>query len=186
MQYAATGRRWYTAGIVQMSYQRALFYFAQLSRMIFSVHLASTRGSASEILQHGRDLTCLIQRVCCRGCRIFFTAHVPLATLNCLLFGITMAISKRSTSYPVNESRGVGRTSIGLLAKNRDYTYWPGARFAQEFLAHGGNSQETQRAACENRAGKFRDDVLELTGGLGKTKGNFSAKGFSGHPKGRA
>src|SRR5450759_5640975 len=59
MQYAATGRRWYTAGIVQMSYQRALFYFAQLSRMIFSVHLASTRGSTSEILQHDRDLTIL-------------------------------------------------------------------------------------------------------------------------------
>ena len=48
------------------------------------------------------------------------------------------------------------------------------------------NSQETQRAACENRAGKFRDDVLELTGGLGKTQENFSAKEFLGHPKGRA
>jgi len=76
--------------------------------------------------------------------------------------------------------------SEGQLAKHRDYTYWPGARFAQEFLAHGGNSQETQRAACENRAGKFRDDVLELTGGLGKTQENFSAKEFLGHPKGRA
>src|ERR1035437_6908885 len=77
MQYAATGRRWYTAGIVQMSYQRALFYFAQLFRMILSVHLASTRGSTSEILQHDRDLTCLIHRVCLPGRRIFFTAQCP-------------------------------------------------------------------------------------------------------------
>ena len=99
-----------------MSHQRALFYFAQLSRMIFSVHLASTRGSTSEILQHGRDLTCLIHRVCCRGSESFSPRSAPLATLNCLLLGITMAISKRSTSYPVNESRGVGRTSTGLLS----------------------------------------------------------------------
>jgi len=54
-----------------MSYQRALFYFAQLSTMIFSLHLASTRGSTSEILRHGRDLTCLIHRVCCRGAESF-------------------------------------------------------------------------------------------------------------------
>jgi hypothetical protein len=101
-----------------MSYQRALFYFAQLSRMIFSVHLASTRGSTSEILQHGRDLTCLIHRVCCRGDESFSPRSVPLATLNCLLFG-NEGNFKRSTSYPVNESLGVGRTSIGLLAQNR-------------------------------------------------------------------
>ena len=118
MQYAATVERWYTAGIVHMSYQRALFYFAQLSRMIFSVHLASTRGSTSAILQHGRDLTCLIHRVCCRGDESFSPRSVPLATLNCLLFG-NEGNFKRSTSYPVNESLGVGRTSIGLLAQNR-------------------------------------------------------------------
>ena len=89
--------------------------------MIFSVPLASTRGRASEILQHGRDLTCLIHRVCCRGDESFSPRSVPLATLNCFLFG-SVAISKRSTSYPVNESHGVGRTSIGLLAENPHLT----------------------------------------------------------------
>ena len=70
-----------------MSHQRALFYSAQLSRMILSVHLASTRGSTSEILQNGRDLTCLIHRVCCRGDESFSPRSVLLANLICLLFG---------------------------------------------------------------------------------------------------
>ena len=101
-----------------MSYQRALFYFAQLSRVIFSVHLASTGGNTSEILQHGRDLTCLIHRVCCRGGDESFSPRsVPLATLHCLLFGNE---GNFKTFYPLSvnhpdASPGLAFPVMGLL-----------------------------------------------------------------------
>src|ERR1017187_7107158 len=61
MQYAATVGDGTQAMMVHMSYQRALFYFAQLSTMIFSVHSREHRRTWSSRASPSTGTTAILR-----------------------------------------------------------------------------------------------------------------------------